>query len=625
MTNNLSSSNANDMRSEYFTEKNIHGKSGMAPLSSVARPEVPPGLFILALLYLLLPTIIVLIGFQPWKFAIPAAIAAAATCYWLVAYWRKAGGRWPAWQSWPFLILAALAVWMSGVIPPFAENGDWTKHYALFNALTQQTWPPAVPTEAGMGTLRYSLSYYVIPALAGKYAGAALLAPAIFIWTTLGLYLSLLLAFGATGLSVSARFALAAIFLLFSGADIVGAGITGVPQAPVMHYEWWAHFGEFPSNITSVIWTPQHALSAWIATFLILRYPARAVQAGGVLGAAVAIWSPFSVVGIVPVMAWAVYRAGPRHLFSWMNIAAAPVLLLAGAAFLTRGSAGIPAGLLWDRPDFTLTGWLLFVALEFALIALALLLVSRRHALLIAVSCAALVLLALTNVGVANDLMMRGSLPALAILASLSATAIVSAPNTWRKTPLIVFLIVGLVTPMGEIMRGLTGQRFVHPEQYRVTDVTWGDGARLAAQYIVPGYAGPVARTRVAFLEGKKLQVYGAAEMDPVRRRIASGSFTDAAFVVPAIILPPGLYEIDAIADWDLIAAPGAKHAAHISLHGIKPIVTIGSSRAVGQKLHGYFLSKGEPLVISFGMGGWAKARGFIEFKQIKINRVTYQ
>lgn len=604
------------------------------PFDSSTNTEVPRTLFVLSFLYLLVPSVIVLLRFQAWSTAIPVALAAVAAVWWLAVCWRVAPVPAPSWRwsaSWPFLMLAAVAAWTIGVIPPFAQNEDWIKHYALFNILSDQSWPPAVATEQGIGTLRYSLGYYVVPSLIAKLTGPASLGLAIYAWTMLGLYLSLTLAFAAKAVPVAGRFLLGAVFLLFSGADVVGRGIVHSKLVLPMHYEWWAGFGEFSSSITSIVWTPQHALSAWIATFLIVRYPQRTVQGAGVLGAAVAIWSPFSAVGIAPVLAWAVYKAGLRHLLTWMNLIAAPVLLFAGAMFLTRDAGGIPTGFVWNHIDFTgnhivfsTARWLLFVALEFVLIALSLLVVTPRRAGLIAIATITLLLLSLTDVGVSSDLMMRGSLPALGILAALAAVAVVTAPNTWRKAPLVACLLLGVVTPMGEIMRGLNRDRFEDPHKFLLTDVIFGDGARLAPQYVVRGFNGPIVRTSVAAMETMHFSPFGDAVFDQARHRVSAIGLVDAAMVSSAMTLPVGLYEIDAVADWDLRSGPGDKHAGHISVHGMRIVVSIPESHAADKKLQGYFWSDGKPMAISFGLGGWGSASGFIELKQLRINHVAF-
>lgn len=582
-------------------------------------------LFGAAFLYLLLPTALVLIAFQSWKIALPTAVATAAACWWLVQALRAAPRAQPASlrDTWPYLLMAAGFVWLSGALPPFAETYDWQKHYALFNELVEQAWPAAVPNGGALATLRYSLGYYVVPALVAKHAGYAFLGAAIFAWTTLGLYLALVLAFHARSRPVASRFLLCAVFLLFSGADIVGRYLTGFVHPVPMHFEWWAKFGELPSSTTSLLWTPQHALSAWLGTFLVLRFPARALQCAGVLGAAIAVWSPFSAVGLAPVFLWAVHKVGFRPILGWMNLLAAPVLLAVAGYFLTRGSAGIPAGFIWTALDFRFGTWCAFIVLEFGAIALALYLVERRNAALIVTGAGFLALLSLFSMGAYNDLLMRGSIPALAILAALAATSVAYAPNTARKAPLVVCLVLGLVTPLGEIMRGISGERMPKSASLRIDDVLSGPGQILAPQYLAPGFSGTLRRTPVLALRDLSFSGFGEGRIDTGRKRIEADSFTDAALITAPLSLPRGSYEIEVELDLDVKAGPRSTHAAHLSLHGQHLLATIGDATAKGYVVKGYFRVKDAPVQFALGLGGWAEGKGVLELKKLTISRIA--
>ncbi|MGX4643848.1 hypothetical protein [Massilia sp. SYSU DXS3249] len=581
--------------------------------------------FAAGFLYLLLPSVIVLTSFQPWSIALPVALAAAACVWWLVsAVVREPHTRQPDWlETWPYLALAAGCVWLSGVVPPFADNHDWYKHYALFNELAEQSWPAAVPHNGGLSTLRYSLSYYVFPALVAKYAGHEFLGGAIFVWTTLGLYIALVTAFHARAQAVASRFLLCAVFLLFSGADILGKYLTGFVHPVPMHFEWWATFGQLSSSVTSLFWTPQHAISGWVATFMIVRFPERALQSGGVLAAAVAVWSPFSAIGLVPVFLWAMYRSGYRHVPTWMNLLAAPVLLCASAYFLTRGAAGIPASFIWSVKGFGIDTWLAFLLLEFGAIAAALYLAQGRNLALIVAGAGFLLLLSLFSLGAYNDLLMRASLPALALLAALSASAVVHVPNTARKAPLILCLVLGLVTPLGEIMRAIVGQRIPDTKTLWIDDVVGGAAAFLAPQYLVPGFDGTLRRIPVADLSRTGLSAFGTGTLDPGRKRVESADFTDAALVTEPIVLSRGSYEVEIVIDLDVAADEQSTHAAHLSLHGKNLLVPIAPSAGKGLTYRGYFRTKGEPVQFSFGLGGWARGKGFIEMKKLTVKAIA--
>jgi hypothetical protein len=98
-----------------------------------------------------------------------------------------------------------------------------------------------------------------------------------------------------------------------------------------------------------------------------------------------------------------------------------------------------------------------FFLLEAGLIGLALILMRRSAELIIAL----LVLAALPAVyfGPSNDLAMRGSIPALTVLAICSCLALLDKskqPRKWQKKAfLAVLLLAGAMTPIAELSRAV--------------------------------------------------------------------------------------------------------------------------------------------------------------------------
>lgn len=612
-----------------------------APIAEI-RPWLPPGrerptpdgadgypapgaasrgssfLFTAVFLYLFIPSAVVLLYFGPWPAA--SAIAAVMAVYWGVATpprKYRLSARAIA-DTWPYLILASGAVWFSGILPPFAETLDWYKHYAVFNALVDQSWPPIFPTEKGIATLRYSLAYYVVPSVAAKLLGSRILSAAIFAWTVAGLYLAMLLAFGGKARTSAEAFLLGGIFLLFSGADIVGYYLTGFMAGP-LHFEWWAGFGELSSSVTDLFWVPQHALAAWLAAFLVLRYPVACLRRAGVIVATVALWSPFSALGVVPVLAWAAFRKGWKPLATRMNWIAAPVLLIAAAVFLTKGSAGIPAGVIWDSPQFTIGKWLFFLAAEFGVIALSLWILGQADAVLIGILTAFLSAIALFNVGVYNDLLMRASIPALGILAVLSATAVAHAPGGIRKAPLIICLVAGLATPMGEMMRSIVGSRIKNHDALTILDVV-RDNDQFVPQYLVFDVAGKFKFDNVMDIADLWFTESGPGQVDRLSHHVESGVFTDTALVSNDFYLAPGWYRLDAVMNWDVVAREPDKDAAYLSLQERSILTPIKSSKATAMHATSYYYAKGGNVRLSFGLGGQSPGKGFIELTELKIS-----
>jgi hypothetical protein len=62
------------------------------------------------------------------------------------------------------------------------------------------------------------------------------------------------------------------------------------------------------------------------------------------------------------------------------------------------------------------------------------------------------------------------------------------------------------------------------------------------------------------------------------------------------------------------------RQTVHIFLHGQRKLIPIGTSRATHKKVFAYFLTKGEPVTILFGIGidDGAMGNGFVESEQAR-------
>jgi hypothetical protein len=591
---------------------------------SAATDQSKASLFIPALLYIFVPSVLVLFHFSEWpKLAVLATGLAGILLY---PQAREGKGGWLALFSgtWPYLILAAGIVWLSGVLPPFAENTDWRKHYALFNALVDQPWPPKFITGDGVSALRYSLGFYVVPALAAKWLGTWALSFAIFAWCTFGCYLGLVLAFGDKPRSKLQCFLIGTVFLLFSGADIVGAYLVAnfpKPPMPFMHFEWWSGFGAFPSAVTSIFWTPQHLIAGWVGAFLFIRYPLKAVRSSGLIVCAAALWSPFIAIGLIPCFAWAVWTTSFRELLTKLNFVVAPVLLLISAQYLGKGTEGIPFSMIWNATAFAVGPWIWFILLEFLFIAVALWLLNPAARTIILMHGGFLLMLCFFSGGWLNDLLMRASIPALGVLAIYAANTIVSTRYDARKIPVLILFLAGLATPLGEIWRGVTSSRLNGMDKISIPAIV-GEQEILRPQYLVRSKE-EIKVLPPVFNEGNlKFAPFGLADFDFKLRRVSSDSFVDAGMTSQIMVLPAGYYKLAATLDWDAAAQAPGKNAGHISLHSARILIPIMESRENNKSVWCYFQSDGTPFRISFGLGGWAAGKGFVELKKIEISPV---
>ena len=136
------------------------------------------------------------------------------------------------------VVVSAVFLWCCGYLPPVGRSWDWMKHFAIVNELGQNPWPP-IQVESGT-FLRYYLGYYILPGLATKVFGNSQIELFVFAQTWIGLFL--LLALLLEKIRPRRPIAFIALFLLFSGLDLIGTILFDKNWSILSHKEWWAGF-----------------------------------------------------------------------------------------------------------------------------------------------------------------------------------------------------------------------------------------------------------------------------------------------------------------------------------------------------------------------------------------------
>lgn len=419
-----------------------------------------------ALIYLVAPLFVFFAFFVRIEIAIPACIFLASQLWAMIRQGAWAGFVRERKESLGFLAIATLWIWLSGGTGPVHQNGDWAKHYSVINFLVGHHWP-ATADIAGIGesVLRYSIGWYLIPALALKVVDVQVQTLALSVWSVLGIFLFFRLLPDITGRGRWA-FAVPVFFVFFGGADAIGTLITRFQHGPVHHLEWWSSWIEFPSNTTSVFWVPQHAIPAWIGIALFMRAREKAELMGflSVLGVAVFLWSPFSALGLVPFAGALVRRHGLRSvLLDWRQGLALLLLAIPLCLYMVASLDKVPSGpitsipCLWEGAKcFTWPSYVLFLIVEVGF-WIAILFVAgakasgNRDFLLVAVL--SLLLIPLYRLGINNDFGMRVPLPALAVLAILCGK-VINTGTRRQAGAILLMLLLALPTTLGEMFRG---------------------------------------------------------------------------------------------------------------------------------------------------------------------------
>ena len=403
----------------------------------------------LAVVYLMLPVVVWLVGWFEWWLGLPAAALLVG------ALWHPLSGPWRLRAPTPAeaAVLAVAALWVlataaGGVFVP--RNFDFSVHRMILLDLGRHPWPtylpdplatwrpaPAEGPPATPPLLRYYLGWHMVPGLAAHWLGPAALSWAVPLWTWAGVALvALLFTRGRRGWALIIALA---VLVFFCGMSMVIAGWMWWP-------DWltgaWGWYGRRLLSEPGFLWAwsgtavlkmaPNHFLAAGLYALLCLhlRRQPRFLAVLGVLLAAAPFWSAFVAVGLLPLLVVVLWMNGVRPFLRWPNLCLAGPLFGLVVLYLTAGAMDFPQGWLWQREGYDwprLMRWLLFFYLtKFLLLAVLLAVVRpavRREPFFIA-AVATLLLLPLYWYGKWNDLLSRGSLPALFVLGWLCAGAV---------------------------------------------------------------------------------------------------------------------------------------------------------------------------------------------------------
>jgi hypothetical protein len=399
------------------------------------------------------------LGFDP--IAIAAGVLVASV---LLAGCLRAGG-WArervGWGTIAALFALSLLVFaLGGEARLFYANTDWQVRGAVLRDLVEQPWPFAYAANGGL-MLRLPLGLYLLPAIVGKAAGERAAEWAMLVQNAAVLTALLALArplFATTRTRVIAL----AVVVAFSGMDVVGAWLAGVPLTG--HLEQWAYRTQFSSHLTQAFWAPQHALAGWLGALLYLLWRTGRAPAAAVLVVVplTALLSPLALIGLLPFAAQVGVATLHRHGLGWRELVpAGAASALSVPALLYLSAAGETVGGVLARPRAG--DYLVFELLEVGVPLYAwwrTRATARFGGATLAITAAALVLLPFAQVGDSVDLVMRASIPALLVLAVVSAELLTRADVGRRLRGLLAaVLLIGAATPVSEVVRALTWPR----------------------------------------------------------------------------------------------------------------------------------------------------------------------
>jgi len=485
-------------RSAFATGVALHAQDDLAAAGRGVRPATLAGALVS---FLLFDQVLLwhFLGLAPPIIVVLALVLLPVAFWPLTRHTAAASARLP-WNLLAICFAVSLVVYMlGGEGRLFYANMDWQVRGAVLRDLVNYPWP-VVYDGPDPKMLRLPLGMYLIPGWIGKHAGFAAAEVALLLQNTL--LLTAVLALGSTLFAgLRARLIALGVFLGFSGMDVIGALLSGYPIYG--HIEQWNVY-QFSAHITQAFWVPQHALAGWIGALCYLLWRDNKTRAA-LLFCVVplsALMSPLAFIGLLPFAVHAGVSVVVRHELRVRDLTlpvVAVLISLPSLVYLT--SAADTVGGRFEAPS--ILQYFSIELLEIVPFLVGIKLATRRDRfgpMTFAIVAMVLLLAPLGKVGNAIDLVMRASIPALAILSLLAAdlfsTPVDVSARRGRRIVLGAFLI-GLATPATEIGRAILYPRSPAPLCSYLGVVPGGAATYIAPVSRMPAWIRPKEPTRI--------------------------------------------------------------------------------------------------------------------------------
>ena len=355
-----------------------------------------------------------------------------------------------------FAVIALLISYVSGVGEYIYSLQDHEYRRAILRDLIDYDWPviynyktqtnPEVieifKNATGNRAFSYYFIYWMPAALVGKMFGFNAGNFVLFLWNSVGIFLSFL---GASAAIKKFTYWVPFIFVFFSGLDAIPNMVYELTQ-----YDGWRWFEGYVTSMSYVSNFREMAsvFNQMIPCFLVvcLLMMSFNVRSLGLTSGILFCYSPWAVFGILPMVIATLcskkHRASKvsrtiTNSLSPSNIASAMfILLIFGSYYMTNSAAVSYKGFAWqyfDSPLKFVIAYIVFVLIEVIPFAL-ILYKSEKSNIVYWAAFATLLILPFYRISEMNDFTMRGSMPALFFF-SIALTGIVAEIMDKKNTP----------------------------------------------------------------------------------------------------------------------------------------------------------------------------------------------
>lgn len=437
---------------------------------------------ILIYLYISLPTLIFVIGWLKWYWAIIFAPLISIAC--TRSFMNSEKSSYVEIENFNMKtiliasIFIALWVYLSGIGGWCYQNSDHGARNTIFRALVEYDWP--VISRDGIRGLIYYIGFWLPAACVGKIFGLEAGYTAQVIWSIIGILITYYL---ICAYRKKMDLLPVAFLVFFSGLDYVGVRLLGYEELSLLstaHIEWWAHEIQFSCTTTQLFWVFNQAIPAWVSTILVMTQK----DCKNILFilSTTMLTSTIPFVGLIPIAIWLyvkrvkLNRRYWKEVFTFQNIIG--VVVIGGCVFLYLIGNISGSMIKQDSAQITVIEpaaqwlrYLLFYFLEFGVYLCFICKYYKKNSLIYLIT-AILLVCPFIKVGGGHDFCMRASIPALFILMLMCMETLEKIYQDKKKALLVgycVVLLMGAVNPFNEIHRSIqeTFQRSVAGQSVR--------------------------------------------------------------------------------------------------------------------------------------------------------------
>ena len=454
-------------------------------------------LLIVSYVYILFPFLIFTVGWMKLHFSIPIVICVVicfikivkeSPCLWIPDMNRQNIIS-------VLFIIGIIAIWVyySGIGKFVFQNTDHAYRNGLFNMLVEKEWPvindhvikSKMPGISKTGLIYY-IGFWLPSAIVGKILGLRCGYYAQAVWALIGICLTYYLICAR-----NKRLELwpLAVFVLFSGLDIVGEYLNGInifTMDNTVHLEWWSTAYQYSSMTTQLFWVFNQSIPIWLCTIMVL------VQKNNrnmvfILSCSL-ITSTLPFIGLFILVVFLCFTQkyedqGKRifqkggylyNLFfdtcTLQNVLGGGIIGIFSALYLGANLSGgiVNQFVLPLEKQNSLSKYVIFLILEIGIYAVILYKYQQKNNLFYFV-CLLLVIIPPFHVGRSIDFCMRASIPfsfvfMLMVMDTLRSAYLAKDILIFRC--LIAALAIGSVTPLFEVTRtiSVTNERIKNAE-----------------------------------------------------------------------------------------------------------------------------------------------------------------